>query len=149
MLREPALLPALAWRADGSALLSIATDVAAGLAYLHENQSAHGALCVTNVVLTAEWHAKLTECAHDHPSPPSALLLTARGISVPAPCATRVISRPPFPFHRYSMNQLLLDGGGAHGGGLGWLRHAGPSGTPAGRNTACVPAPRPPPHQPT
>ena len=30
------------------------------------------------------------------------------------------------------MNQLLLDGGGAHGGGLGWLRHAGPSGTPAG-----------------
>ena len=32
----------------------------------------------------------------------------------------------------YSLGKLLLDGGGAHGGGLGWLRHAGPSGTPAG-----------------
>ena len=48
-----------------SGLLAIATDVAAGLAYLHGHGSAHGRLFPFNVLLTAAWNAKLAEYALD------------------------------------------------------------------------------------
>ena len=46
-------------------LLAIATDVAAGLAYLHSRGLHHGRLFLFNVLLTFKWKAKLAEAALD------------------------------------------------------------------------------------
>ena len=52
----------LSWQ---NGLLSIATDVAAGLAHLHARKLHHGRLFLFNVMLTASWRAKLSEYALD------------------------------------------------------------------------------------
>ena len=44
-------------------LLALATDVAAGLAYLHGLGLHHGRLFAFNVMVTSAWHAKLSEYA--------------------------------------------------------------------------------------
>ena len=48
----------LSWRGG---LLAIATDVAQALAYLHRHGVAHGGLLLQDVMVTANWRAKLTE----------------------------------------------------------------------------------------
>ena len=52
----------LSWQ---NGLLSIATDVAAGLAHLHARKLHHGRLFLFNVMMTASWRAKLSEYALD------------------------------------------------------------------------------------
>ena len=46
-------------------LLAVATDVAAGLAYLHRLGESHGRLFLFNVMVTSAWRAKLSEYALD------------------------------------------------------------------------------------
>ena len=46
-------------------LLALATDVAAGLAYLHRLGESHGRLFLFNVMVTSAWRAKLSEYALD------------------------------------------------------------------------------------
>ena len=50
---------------SGEFRVLIATDVAAGLAYLHSQGMHHGRLFLFNVMLTAHWRAKLSEYALD------------------------------------------------------------------------------------
>ena len=60
VLRAPPL--PLTW---ADALLAITTDVACGLAHLHEHKLFHGRLCPTTIVLTQQWVARLVEYGAD------------------------------------------------------------------------------------